>query len=333
MELPSDTHGRGDSRGSGDPRDDLRRLAEGRPCVRRQGHGDALRVEGADALDLLHRLAATTLLGLTPGQRAPALFTDDKGRVIDLAHACRENDAVLLITGGGRAEALRGWIERYIITENARCVPLTAATVLTLVGEGVRERAARALGKGPLGSLRVFVGTDTGEVLVPCDPGFSEQGHLMVSTPSRLPAVLASLAQQGVDPVGERAYREWWIRGGRLGPGPELASGVNPLEAGLRRIISWDKGCYIGQEVVARLDTYEKVKRRVAVLQTDASGDLPENLLDDRGHRVGRVLASTRRLDGGGTLGLVLLDHRIGAGTLTWDGGAGTVLDGVPVAD
>lgn len=43
-------------------------------------------------------------------------------------------------------------------------------------------------------------------------------------------------------------------------PGLDLTADINPLEAGLEKFISFQKGCYIGQEVIARLDTYRKVK-------------------------------------------------------------------------
>ena len=44
----------------------------------------------------------------------------------------------------------------------------------------------------------------------------------------------------------------------------------NPLEAGLKEFVSFTKGCYVGQEVVARLDTYDKVQKRLVGLQWDA---------------------------------------------------------------
>jgi folate-binding protein YgfZ len=45
--------------------------------------------------------------------------------------------------------------------------------------------------------------------------------------------------------------------------GRELTADVNPLEAKLHHLIDFDKGCYVGQEVIARLDTYDKVQREL----------------------------------------------------------------------
>lgn len=46
----------------------------------------------------------------------------------------------------------------------------------------------------------------------------------------------------------------------------ELSEDNNPLELGLEKLISWNKGCYLGQEVISRLDTYDKVNRRLVAL-------------------------------------------------------------------
>ena len=49
----------------------------------------------------------------------------------------------------------------------------------------------------------------------------------------------------------------------------EINEYYNPLEAGLKKYINFNKGCYIGQEVIARLDTYSKVKNRLVLIKSD----------------------------------------------------------------
>ena len=49
----------------------------------------------------------------------------------------------------------------------------------------------------------------------------------------------------------------------------EINEANNPFELGLEKLISWDKGCYIGQEVISRLDTYDKVSRKLVALCCD----------------------------------------------------------------
>ena len=65
------------------------------------------------------------------------------------------------------------------------------------------------------------------------------------------------------------SYEAFRIAAGVPAHGPELGEEVNPLEAGLWDAVSFTKGCYVGQEVVARLNTYEKVKRYLAMLSLE----------------------------------------------------------------
>ena len=71
------------------------------------------------------------------------------------------------------------------------------------------------------------------------------------------------------------SYEAFRIAAGVPVYGKELGEEVNPLEAGLWDAVSFTKGCYVGQEVVARLNTYEKVKRYLAKLSFE-DGPLPE---------------------------------------------------------
>ena len=48
----------------------------------------------------------------------------------------------------------------------------------------------------------------------------------------------------------------------------QINSNYNPLELGLKNLISWNKGCYIGQEVISRLDSYDKVSRALVCLES-----------------------------------------------------------------
>ena len=76
----------------------------------------------------------------------------------------------------------------------------------------------------------------------------------------------AAAVNAGAVPVGHHALEHARIEAGVPAPGAELNDRVNPLEAGLAEFVSFTKGCYVGQEVIARLDTYDKVQRRLVRL-------------------------------------------------------------------
>ncbi|MFQ5873180.1 MAG: YgfZ/GcvT domain-containing protein, partial [Dehalococcoidia bacterium] len=91
-------------------------------------------------------------------------------------------------------------------------------------------------------------------------------------------------------PMGTDAYDVLRIEAGVPIYGAELSEDVNPLEAGLRSSISFTKGCYVGQEVVARLNTYQKVKRHLVKLRFyDGTAPHPGTPLELDGKEVGTL--------------------------------------------
>jgi tRNA-modifying protein YgfZ len=108
----------------------------------------------------------------------------------------------------------------------------------------------------------------------------------------------------GIGPLGTAAFEMLRIEAGVPLYGRELSEQFNPLEAGLNHAISFAKGCYTGQEVIARLDTYQRLKQRLArfALTSLPSDEPPIPLLAESGE-VGS-LTSFVRLPAGNMLGL-----------------------------
>ncbi|MEK6755238.1 MAG: hypothetical protein AABZ02_03705, partial [Bacteroidota bacterium] len=84
----------------------------------------------------------------------------------------------------------------------------------------------------------------------------------------------------------------------------ELSELYNPLETNLGTFISWTKGCYIGQEVIARLDTYKKVQKRLVRLLLDEVPDsLPQPLHSEQGE-AGTITSAIKPRTGQSAQGL-----------------------------
>ena len=118
-------------------------------------------------------------------------------------------------------------------------------------------------------------------------------------------AVWDALIGRGAVPVGARAMDLVRIENGTPDYGRELVEDYNPLEAGLMDFISFNKGCYIGQEVVARLNTYDKVQKHLVRLYWDGE-DVPElpTILSHEGRSVGTLTSAAVALGGGRCIGL-----------------------------
>ena len=99
----------------------------------------------------------------------------------------------------------------------------------------------------------------------------------------------------GITPVGGDAFETARVQYAVPFLGREMGEAYNPLEVGLIGSIDFAKGCYIGQEVIARLDTYQKVQKRLVSLRfsPEAAPSVGVDLRDD-GKPVGTVTSAVR---------------------------------------
>jgi folate-binding protein YgfZ len=88
--------------------------------------------------------------------------------------------------------------------------------------------------------------------------------------------------------MGETLWQQLRIEQGRPMAGAELTEDYNPLEAGLWAAVSFDKGCYIGQETIARLNTYQGVKQQLWGLTLSAAAE-PGSPITHGGAKVGQL--------------------------------------------
>lgn len=151
-------------------------------------------------------------------------------------------------------------------------------------------------------------------------------------------ALLDILLGAGARPAGGEAFRMLRVEAGIPRFGEDMDVETLPDEANLAaRAISYTKGCYTGQETVARIKTYGHVNRRLVGLRSDA--DLPAGtpLLRAAGDEkpAGRVTSSARspRFDGTIALGIVARDLAEGPGRLVTADGAAVVVTPIPFVE
>ncbi len=216
-------------------------------------HPDVLLLEGKDGLDLVHRLGTGDLRALRDGEIRETLLTSNKGRILDHLFVLSFEGARYLLAAPGRGEAVRAWIDKYTFVEDVRCTSLSNPVVEMLwweeEGDGMSETLRRlesSLVLAPISSItgiRALAWQDTGEGASVLDdlPVLSEDAWTRLRIAHRYPA-----------------------------PGAELCERFHPLEVEARPAVSFTKGCYVGQEVIARLDSYDKVQRILTAVAIDA---------------------------------------------------------------
>lgn len=251
--------------------------------VDRPGLG-RLSITGKDALDLLHRLSTNALKTLRPGEGAPTVFTTPKGRIIDLVTVHRLEDRLLVLTGEGRAATLVAWIDRYTFREEIRVEDRSASHgTLGIFGAGAAAVVGRVFGADAVAPPHAPVpvgAAGANAVLVRTFPLAGDGFHL-VAEAAAIPALRRHLLEgaPGLREARAADLEPLRIEAGMPG-GPELTGDHNPWEARLHDAISLDKGCYTGQEVIARLHTYNKVARCLVrmTIDRDAAPAAPADL-------------------------------------------------------
>jgi hypothetical protein len=238
-----------------------------------------LEVQGKDHRDLLHRISTNDLLHLEAGRVQGTLFLSDKARLHDLAFCAAEESSLLMLLSAERERSIVELIGRHTILEDVQVRSVSDEhAVFSLVG----PRAIDAGGGIAGGQLRantcrrqVF---PFGRALVAAVASTRWQAvHLLVphgQAQSAWEWLVKECSRIGVSAVGAEAWELYRICAGIPRADAEITPAFTPYDAGLIEFVSFTKGCYIGQEVVARIDTYGKQKRTLAGLLFDGTPEL-----------------------------------------------------------
>lgn len=262
-------------------------------------------LRGPDTRALLHRLSTNHVKDLEPGAgRLNALLTD-KGRFVDLVlHLDSGADGVLLVGSPGRGPALLAWLDRYIFSEQIELADRSAVGSCAEVAGAGAGAVVEALVPGS-GALSPWAFLAHGRrVVARSFDRVDAQGATVpafVVLDDEDPGVLDALRVAGAAVVDTDTAEALRIAAGVPGHGGELVEAYNPLDLALHDAVHWAKGCYIGQEVIARLDTYAKQGKQLVGLV--AEGDVvlavhPGSAVVAGGRAVGVVTSVSPRANG-----------------------------------
>ena len=257
---------------------------------------------GEDSLELLDRLSTNKLEHLTqPYMGMRSVLTTNKGRIIDLLSVNRLPEKVLMMTAKQSKEKVMDWIEFYTIMEDVSLEDVSAETChFMLIGNAwydlFPEMSDIAVHDSLLGKVE-------GETVITIKEQMSDIPCIDVIGNLSAIHTLVDVFGKKFEGITLEEFNEMRLELGIPVFGYELTEDFNPLEAGLISHISFNKGCYIGQEVVARLNTYDKVQRKLVKLSWKGSLDRKDITCD--GNLVGIITSA----ENGVGLGFVRNSH------------------------
>jgi folate-binding protein YgfZ len=259
---------------------------------------EALRITGEDRTSFLHGMVTQDVNGLAPGAATyTALITVKGAMVADARLLKREADLVLDVEPGHGAK-VKEFLEKFLISEDAELHEASGELgVLRLLGPRTAGLLESVLGGPsaplPLNATRAV--TLAGQpVLLVGQPALEPHGVDLVVPRGGLEAVWRALTGAGAKPLGFRALELLRVEAGVPRYGQDMVDTTIPLEANLTHAISYQKGCYIGQEVIARATFRGQMNRKLAGLLLGETEAAPGTELKKDGKKVGWLTTVVR---------------------------------------
>ncbi|MBI3732229.1 MAG: aminomethyl transferase family protein [Chloroflexi bacterium] len=273
-----------------------------------------VQLSGQDRFDFLNRMSTNDLIRAEFGTGLQTVLTTPEARIIDLLTVYAEAGFLLCVTSPqNRRKVLDEFRRKIFFRDRVKPIDVTDQTAqFLLLGPRAMEVLERLGGAGfvPLPDFHFREICVAGrKLLIARVPHIAGGGFDVIGEDKDAAflwqVLLEAGAGSGLQPIGTYAYNILRIEASLPLYGYELSDAVNPLEAQLRQAISFSKGCYTGQEVIARLDTYQKLKQQLVGLRLSSPlVSVPPLPLYVNGIEVGQLTSVAQRPDTLDVIGL-----------------------------
>lgn len=302
----------------------------------------AIEVRGADAVDFLHRITANDVRALPVGRSERNLLLSSKGKVVHDFEVFRREDSLRIAVAAPHAKSLADALEMYHFTEKVSfAVASFVHAPLEITGPRAAEIARSVSGLSDLPIDRAWTTAtfadaplEVAAVEVAGSPGFR-----LDAGPEHAAALWRALVAAGARPAGVVVHDILRVEACSAAWGADIGDTVYPQEARLESAFSLTKGCYTGQEVIAKIDTYGGLNKRLVALRIShddpiARGTRLHRLDEGEWRDLGVVTswAYSFVLDTGLVLGFVKRRHQaVGTEFRLGDGPATATIVAMPV--
>lgn len=258
----------------------------------------AVRVTGADRASFLHNMCTNDVRSLQPGQGCEAFFTDAKGKIIGHVFALAAEDAITLLTVPGQADTLIRHLDRYIIREDAQLADATGQLGWWMLFGRRAAGVLEACGAAPADLRNPWDHTtarmaDSDVHIVRCELLWP-RGFLIACAAEARERLGAELRRAGAASCTAEAWHAIRIESAWPLFGVDFDATHLPQEVGRDdQAIHFRKGCYLGQETIARIDALGHVNKRLCLVKAAQVDALPMGAeLSANGQPAGRITSS-----------------------------------------
>ena len=228
-----------------------------------------LRIAGEDRVRWLNGMVTNTVKDLQPGHLNYTFLLNAQGRIQGDGEVYALSDALLLATDYAQAEHLRTHLDHFIIMDDVELAVEPGITAVGLAGPNARSLLSRVWPE--LAAPEPGRHMQHGNLLVACEqPGI----YMLWCADSAAAEVWSQLTDVGAVPCGVEAVEALRILSGVPRYGPDIHGKSLAQETGQARALNFNKGCYLGQEIVERVRSRATVHRALRFFALE--GDLPQ---------------------------------------------------------
>src|SRR6266702_542039 len=260
-------------------------------------HLGRLRITGKDRISFLNGLLTNDISQLkeNAGQRSALL--NSKARVLADLHLYAEQDSLLVDTGESTASHVKEILDRFIITEDVQIQDSSHDLVQVTIQGPRSSRAIKEVLGAQAEELKQLEQKTLGPSTIIARDRTGQSGYDMIMPALEAEPVwhgfLLNGGEIGLNPVGSQALEILRLEAGY----PKYATDVDEntiiLEAGYKDAINFNKGCYLGQEVVARATHIGRVNKNLVQFQTNSDHvPGPKSKINSSGKDAGYVTSA-----------------------------------------
>ncbi|MCS6870060.1 MAG: hypothetical protein NZ571_01240 [Anaerolineae bacterium] len=240
-------------------------------CDRSAAQG-RLVLSDRDRLDLLHRMSTNDLKRLSVGEGCTTVLTTALARIIDRVIIYHRGETALMITS--YPQIVLNWLRRHVFWQDRFRIDDQSALLgqLELHGTGAAALAESLISGVAALPLHHFREDPARQLLVARTFPLLDEGFLIVAPYETLAQLRTAWStEQRVQLADDALYERLRVCAGLAGAHHELTEDYIPLEAGLWDSVSFAKGCYIGQEIIARMESRNRLAKTLVKLHLSAS--------------------------------------------------------------
>jgi folate-binding protein YgfZ len=244
------------------------RLHDGAAWLDISGRGK-IRVVGEDRARFLHAMTTNHIQQLAPGTGCYAFFLTAQGRILADVNVLRPvPDSFLLDTEPQTLQKVRAHLDSFVIADDVELQDLTPS-LATIAVEGPESSAVlRAIGV-PAIEDHYGANMEWGTALIARLNITGSSGFFIIAPAAEKPALIQKIETAGVVPADEEAFRIVRLEHGKPRYGEDIGERYLAQEANQPHALHFQKGCYLGQEVVERLRSRGLITRVLKQLEID----------------------------------------------------------------